>query len=299
MLTAVVHFEPTPSTVLQTMLAQRIMEHDMPILTKEAAKDLFRCLGTTCFDRALDTVLFLTLFLTLSSTHERSSRGVHRAGREANAILDAFNGETVRTWWKRLRAKGWIGRDLQVTKEGQQRLAGLMPTIRWHERWDHHWHLVSFDIPEGHRRSRDQLRSVLKRLGFGMLHASLWLSPRNLLGDVRAALSVPRTSRSIVFGTTERLGATESKSLAATIWALDALNERYKECLVNLRDIRAVTGDLAATSALLATLRDDPQLPQDLLPSPWHGFAALRAFERKFGPLLKLPDGSKLLTAVN
>ncbi len=270
------------------------MGDDAPLFTREEAKELFRRFGTACFDCTLDTALLLTCLLTFAGLNERSPRGLRRAEREAHAILDAFNGETVRTWWKRLRAKGWIGRDLKPTREGQRRLAGLIPSVRWHERWDHHWHLVSFDVPEWDRIVRDQLRSVLQRLGFGMLHRSLWLSPRDVLGDVRTALSVPRTSRSIIFGATERLGSTESKELAATVWPLDALNARYRECVTMFQGLKPNAGGLMTMSTFLATLRDDPQLPRDLLPAPWYGFAALRMFERRFGPVLShLPGGSK------
>lgn len=41
--------------------------------------------------------------------------------------------------------------------------------------------IVSFDIPEQHRRARDALRRYLKYLGFQRLHWSVWFSDRDWL----------------------------------------------------------------------------------------------------------------------
>lgn len=48
--------------------------------------------------------------------------------------------------------------------------------------------IVSFDIPEGERRKRAWLRSVLKNLGLQMVHQSTWIGrgklPKNFLDDL-------------------------------------------------------------------------------------------------------------------
>jgi DNA-binding transcriptional regulator PaaX len=41
--------------------------------------------------------------------------------------------------------------------------------------------IISFDIPEQHRKARDALRRYLKHLGFQRLHWSVWFSDRDWL----------------------------------------------------------------------------------------------------------------------
>ncbi len=43
--------------------------------------------------------------------------------------------------------------------------------------WDGQWSLVSFDIPEAARTTRNKLRALLKQYGFKALQASLYISP--------------------------------------------------------------------------------------------------------------------------
>ncbi len=46
--------------------------------------------------------------------------------------------------------------------------------------WDGRWRLVSFDVPGGYRRERDQLREILKMYDFYPLHKSVWVCPEAL-----------------------------------------------------------------------------------------------------------------------
>ncbi|MBI2588724.1 CRISPR-associated endonuclease Cas2 [Candidatus Saccharibacteria bacterium] len=43
--------------------------------------------------------------------------------------------------------------------------------------WDGKWRLVFFDIPEVSRSARDQIRRLLKELGFKQLQLSVWVHP--------------------------------------------------------------------------------------------------------------------------
>ncbi len=40
--------------------------------------------------------------------------------------------------------------------------------------------LISFDIPEDHKRLRNQVRHILKRLGFKQMHRSVWCCSKNI-----------------------------------------------------------------------------------------------------------------------
>jgi len=50
------------------------------------------------------------------------------------------------------------------------------------ERWDGKWRIVSFDVPGGYNRKRNQLRALLHEFGFQPLQKSVWISP-NYVAD--------------------------------------------------------------------------------------------------------------------
>ena len=45
------------------------------------------------------------------------------------------------------------------------------------EKWDEKWRIIFFDIPEKKRRYRDELRSMLKVIGFKEFQKSIWVYP--------------------------------------------------------------------------------------------------------------------------
>ena len=45
------------------------------------------------------------------------------------------------------------------------------------QKWDGYWRIIFFDIPEKKRRLRDDLRQILKTLGFKELQRSVWVTP--------------------------------------------------------------------------------------------------------------------------
>ena len=49
--------------------------------------------------------------------------------------------------------------------------------IKKPRRWDGHWRIVLFDIPEKRRLGREALRSKLKQLGFYQLQKSCFIHP--------------------------------------------------------------------------------------------------------------------------
>lgn len=46
-----------------------------------------------------------------------------------------------------------------------------------HEEWDGKWRIILFDIPEKKRRYRDELRAMIKAVGFKEFQKSIWVYP--------------------------------------------------------------------------------------------------------------------------
>jgi phenylacetic acid degradation operon negative regulatory protein len=66
---------------------------------------------------------------------------------------------------------------IKITKKGQLQILLEKAKIKHPEKWDGKWRLVIFDIPEGSRDKRNQLRSLLKKNDFYKLQASVFISP--------------------------------------------------------------------------------------------------------------------------
>ncbi|MDP1706782.1 MAG: hypothetical protein Q8L36_03100 [bacterium] len=86
----------------------------------------------------------------------------------------------------RLRRRGFIiekGDDLSLTLTGRnffRRHKLIVKEKISSKSWDGRWRLVSFDVPGGYRRERDQLREILKMYDFYPLHKSVWVCPEAL-----------------------------------------------------------------------------------------------------------------------
>jgi DNA-binding transcriptional regulator PaaX len=57
-------------------------------------------------------------------------------------------------------------------------------------RWDGHWHIVIFDIPENHKVARNVLKFKLDELGFKQIQKSVYLHPYPCEDEVEMIRSV-------------------------------------------------------------------------------------------------------------
>ena len=55
--------------------------------------------------------------------------------------------------------------------------SGVLKNNSEHEKWDGKWRIIFFDVPEKKRRYRDELRSMLKLIGFKLFQQSIWVYP--------------------------------------------------------------------------------------------------------------------------
>jgi hypothetical protein len=80
---------------------------------------------------------------------------------------------------------------LQLTKAGIHELymieQGAFPRPR--TPWDGKWRIVSFDVAEKRKKSRDQLRFLLRQVGFVRLQDSVWVYPY----DVKEVITLIQT----------------------------------------------------------------------------------------------------------
>lgn len=173
----------------------------------------------------------------------------------------------------RAREKGWLKpKELKLTKEGEDRLKGMLPKKDDIPRWDGKWCIVLFDISEKERAKRNVLRDFLKRLGFGKLFESTWISPFPFLGQVDQFIKSYHLKSQVILSVSDRVGTEGSRDLASRIWKLDEINREYQDFL---NSNKSPSGKFIFQYLVIA--KRDPRLPKELLPIDWKGE---RVFER-------------------
>lgn len=157
-----------------------------------------------------------------------------------------------------------------------------------HGKWDGKWRGVFFDIPEAQRKLRDDLRSGLKKLGFGLWQRSVWITPFDITKELNSYLQKQGLSTVVQIMVGERFGQLNDRDFAFKVWPLKEINERYMALLsiwgVEIGKESTAKERMAVVASLhnryLDILASDPQLPLELLPSDWVGNKAKALFRK-------------------
>lgn len=240
-------------------------------------------------------------------------RGGEARLRTLSTLMGCFDvpEPTVRVVVTRLRKEGW----LESRRDGRE-TTYLLTDAAWRlldqgrsrifDRatgpWDGHWHMIIYSVPETERALREQLRKKLSWLGFGPLSASVWLSPHDLIGQVRADFGENPAVRLDAFHARSD-GAGSDREMADRAWDLVGLDRDYAAMLGEYRPRldRYRSGELRGRDALVERMRlmhyyrrfpfRDPDLPPELLPAGWSGRAAHLVFLEAHGLLRSAADG--------
>lgn len=213
-----------------------------------------------------------------------------------------------------------LGRkELEVNLERARRAFAQDAHARSGSTWDSQWRLVGFEIPERHRRERDEFRALLVSFGAAVVHGGIYVTPHALETDVDAAAGALGLSDFVFRATTDTLvvhGEREPRRVARLLWPLDELASRYRELVRAFRPVvtrtralaerearvseeRLMPRTLSMASAFMEVHYDDPLLPPELLPQAWPGSTA-RALVREArvlaGRLRDAPRGATLFS---
>ena len=225
---------------------------------------------------------------------------------ELLAVFD-IEAATVRVNMSRLRKEGWfttrrVGREtvysltphmLEILDEGRERIFR-----RRDDEWQGRWTMAIYQVPESERAVREQLRKQLAWHGFGQLSPSTWLSPHDLMREVRElAAECPSAKVDALWCGTGSLD--EDRGLAARCWDLEQLGADYRQFIRTYapsddeagnkhKDGRAALTDrMRIIGDFRRFLFRDPYLPRVLQPSGWpssEAFALFGAVHRQLGP---------------
>jgi phenylacetic acid degradation operon negative regulatory protein len=175
------------------------------------------------------------------------------------------------TWQGRLHALG--GRDAQA---------------HWSRQWDGRWRLVLFDVPTARNTQRTRLRRYLRAKLFGYLQNSVWITPDPLEEERRILLDGKVNVESLILLEARPCSGESDPEIVAGAWDFERINRRYARHL-KILDERpgGVLGDEASAKvflrwassereAWLNAVRQDPLLPERILPSSYLGKHAWR-----------------------
>ena len=236
----------------------------------------------------IDLVLY-TFSLTMSSFFKSpTSRGVYQTFTEADEAFRQLNYQTFKRAFFALKKQGFVNfprqgpLQVEITRQGKERLAKILPCYEIKRPWDKKIYLITYDIPTKRNKDRDLLRNYLKRLGCAFLQASVWVTPYNpqkLLFDFAREKALDGVILVSDLGLDGKIGNESLKSLLSRIYQLEGLKGQYQEFLEKYSG-KKTTSPLEISFAFNKILRDDPQLPFDLLPNDWPGEKAYRLFLR-------------------
>lgn len=237
-------------------------------------------------------IVLLELFFGLSLLVSGSYSGsVYHASKMADEMLEDIKTGTVKRTCHQLKSQGYItyvkgknaAANARLTKEGLERVRGVLPQYKEKRNWDGKLYLITYDIPENRRKDRDSLRYFLKKFGCGQLQQSVWVTPHNPKGVLEEIVKENRIAGDIIISDTGKdgnIGRTNFKELMGRVYDLKKINDRYAEYIEMYRSGSFNTREQAIFK-FLSIVGDDPQLPYELLPEDWLGDKAHSLF-RKF-----------------
>ncbi len=247
--------------------------------SKEVSQEIV-ALTEGVFSYVVDLSLWITVY-SLELTVPRSTGNIWKAQMEADRLLQHVNYDVLKEALKRARKRGWIKKTHhwnsmpEITKEGRERLVSLIPKYKEKRTWDERMYLVTYDIPETHRKQRNVLRESLQKLGCGRLQDSVWMTPydpADSLVDVIQKNNLQGTVIISTIGKDGSIGDEKLSELIIRIYHLDKINDLYKEWIDEVKKRRNI--DHWTILKFLSILQGDPQLPFSLLPPWWQGSVA-------------------------
>lgn len=244
----------------------------------------------TCGLLAATTDLFLfCLFQSLNvGKHGRSSAGIERSIEDSIDEVTSLgiNKETVKKAIWNLTHRKLIKKEdkntVEITREGINKLSKVIPFYREKRLWNGHFYLVIYDIDEKKRRARRTLREYLKKLGCGLLQDSVWLTPYNPRDILKNFIKENSLSGSIIvsdIGKDGSIGDEKLEELIKRVYKLDEINERYKSFILEMKKNKYDKNQ--AYFHFLSILKDDPQLPFEILPGDWKGDEAYKLLKER------------------
>ncbi|MBI4262430.1 hypothetical protein HY624_02795 [Candidatus Uhrbacteria bacterium] len=249
-------------------------------------KEIVKKISDGVLSTASDLLLLHMFLLLEGMSGGFGHRAIRQTFNRAWLDLESFHYTIPETAVKQLTLRGWMKRTQRdvrawrITAAGRQRIAALFPSYKTHRPWDGKMYLITYDVPERARHHRDILREELRKLGCGMIQASVWMTPyypRKILREIVDAHNIPGSILVSDLGKNGSIGEQTLEALIRDIYKLDELEQEYAKFIHNCTS-GFYRHPITVHCALTNILEHDPQLPFALLPKPWIGNTAYEQY---------------------
>lgn len=120
----------------------------------------------------------------------------------------------------------WI---FQLTEAGRSVVTDeIQPESCWNDPWNGKWQILAFDLPRESSRERKALRKWLRRLRFGRLQGSLWITPRDIGSWQEQLEKIHVDSTSVVLFEGRFLASGERNDHVRRAWDFSLINRNYQ-----------------------------------------------------------------------
>ena len=239
------------------------------------------------FGTVIDLSLWYIAYFASLGIPQKQSGAYWQAQRNADSFLELVHYDVIKRGIIEARRRGFVEKkrsdtgDVQISPSGVKRLQSVTPLYKEMRPWDGKMYLVTYDIPEKQRRDRVILCRYLTRIKCARLQDSLWLTLDNPKAELWAFVKEHELGGMIIVSDVGRdgsIGDEDIHTLIIRVFNIEKLNKRYIIWLN--RAEREATPQLSLLG-FLSILKDDPQLPFELLPSWWKGNEAYAMVKRQ------------------
>ena len=165
----------------------------------------------------------------------------------------------------------------RLTGAGKRLLVKTWPVLRTRkDTWDGFWRVIIFDVKEKDRKSRDDLRKKLVKMGLGRLQNSTYITPYDFDKSFLDWLKARGMQDKVMMMECKQKYLGKPGQLAEAIWGLKGINKDYQAVIDRLSTRFGIRSKRKREEFLkkvygqyLKVLARDPFLPKSLLPKDW------------------------------
>ena len=168
--------------------------------------------------------------------------------------------------------------ELVLTKEGETKVLKRFPLLKLAGRpWQGWWLVVTFDIPEFDKKTRNSLRRQLNLIGFAQWQKSVYVCPHDIADDLAQLLRDNNLQDRVVPMIAKRILAGNDWDFARRIFNIDKIETEYRQ----IADSAATITDSSPSgrvdkfrrlfSRFVEVVKSDPMLPVGLAPKTGYG----------------------------
>lgn len=235
-----------------------------------------------------DLVLFFVYYQITVWEKPTTYTTLFKAPREAEKFLSRVSYQTIKRAIQQLVFRGLVRKvdgGLVLTEKGKERFIYLFPaTVTSALRNRGEIYLIFYDIANSSKFAREKLRRFLKNAKAIAIQESIFLSARDLRGELAAFLKETKMAGQILvtkLGKDSLLGKETIADFLVKVYKLEDLNNKYQEFLKKFsvkksQKISPFTLEFAFNNIY----NDDPKLPTEFLPENWAGNEALLLYRK-------------------